>query len=524
MKKFIILLVLSIISILPLLHSGFYPSHDGELHLARVAAYTQALKHGQFPVRWAADLNYHYGYPIFNFVYPLPYLLASGFNLAGLGLAASLKLVLGLSLILSAIFMYQAVSFKLKSHWAGLTAAIVYLYAPYRILNVYARAALGEALAFVWPPLILWGYWKKNYWLMILGIVGLILSHNALALVFLAFLSLLMIKKIKTVILPFSLSLGLTAWFWLPSLMELKYTLAKIYLSQKDFHDYFVTIKNLIYMPWGFSGDQIPTYIGIMGILIIILLGRQVFKNRVNRYLGIVIIGSWLMSLFLCTKASVVLWEKLPLIAYFQLPWRWLSLTVLTTALAAGLVRRWSIVIIVLTIGLALPILKVQYYQPVDENYYQHYLKTTTWHNEGSPIWTAGEADHYPPAAYEVIGQAEVSGWQKQDLKHEFNILSNEAVRFIDNTIYFPGWRVLIDGQATEIQFQDPNYRGLITVNIPPGDHQVEVIFRRTKVRLIAELISLASLIGLGVQAAGKIKLKKVFFPILSKKQIGRIP
>lgn len=497
MKKFIILLVLSIISILPLLHSGFYTSHDGELHLARIAAYTQALKQGQFPVRWAANLNYSYGYPIFNFVYPLPYLLASGFNLVGLGLATSLKLVLGLSLILSAIFMYQAVKFKLKSEWAGLTAAIVYLYAPYRILNIYVRAALGETVAFVFPPLILLGYWKKKPYLMILGISGLILSHNALALIFLGFLGLLMIKKIKTVILPLSLSLGLTAWFWLPSLRELKYTLAKVYLAQKDFHDYFVTIKNLIYMPWGFSSDHIPTYIGIMGILIIILFGWQVFKNRVNRYLGIVIMGSWLMSLFLCTKASVVLWEKLPLIAFFQLPWRFLSLTVLTTALAAGLVRRWSIVIIILSIGLALPLLKVQSYEAVDENYYQHYPKTTTWHNEGSPIWTAGEADHYPIAVYEVIGQAQITDWQKQDLKHGFKISSQEEVRFIDNTVYFPGWRVLIDGKAEEIQFQDPAYRGLITVNIPQGDHKVEVVFTKTKVRLIAELISIASLAAL---------------------------
>lgn len=149
MKKFILLLILLIISILPLFHSGFYTSQDGELHLARIAAYSQALKHGQFPVRWAANLNYDYGYPIFNFVYPLPYLLTSGFNLVGFGLAVSLKLVLGLSLILSAIFMYQAINFKLKSNWTGLTAAIVYLYAPYRILNVYVRTALGEAVAFV---------------------------------------------------------------------------------------------------------------------------------------------------------------------------------------------------------------------------------------------------------------------------------------------------------------------------------------------------------------------------------------
>ena len=76
MKKFIILLVLALISILPLLPSGFYKSHDGELHLARIAAYSQALKHGQFPVRWLPRLNHGYGYPVANFLYPLPFYLA----------------------------------------------------------------------------------------------------------------------------------------------------------------------------------------------------------------------------------------------------------------------------------------------------------------------------------------------------------------------------------------------------------------------------------------------------------------
>lgn len=497
MKKFIILLILTIISIFPLMHSGFYTSQDGELHLARIAAYSQALKNGQFPVRWAANLNYNYGYPIFNFVYPLPYLLASGFNLVGLGLAVSLKLVLGLSLVLSAVFMYQAISFKFKNQLAGLTAAVVYTFMPYRILNVYVRAALGEAVAFVFPPLILLGYWEKNYWLMILGITGLILSHNALAMVFLGFLGLMMIKDIKKIVLPFGLSLGLTAWFWLPSLLELKYTLAKIYLSQKDFHDYFVTIKNLIYMPWGFRGEETPTYVGLAGLIIMFFFTWRLFKGKINRWLSGVVLGSWLLSIFLCTRYSVWLWENLPLIAFFQLPWRWLSLTVLTTALAAGMMRRGQVIIIILTIALALPILKTLPYEIVDENYFQHYPKTTTWHNEGSPVWTAGEADSYPITVYKVIGPATVSGWQKQDLKHEFNISSQDAVRFIDNTIYFPGWRVLIDGKAWEIQFQDPVYRGLITFNIPSGDHKIEVIFTRTRVRLIAELISLLSFFGL---------------------------
>lgn len=287
-------------------------------------------------------------------------------------------------------------------------------------------------------------------------------------------------------------------------MIELKYTLAKIYLAQKDFHDYFVPIKNLIYMPWGFSGETTPTYVGLTGLLIMFFFAWQLFKGKINRWLGIVILGSWLLSIFLCTRYAVLLWEHLPLIAFFQLPWRFLSLTVLTISLATGLLiksikqqKLTALMIIIFVIGLTLPILKTQPYETIDETYYQHYPKTTTWHNEGSPIWTAGEADHYPASVYEVIGQAEVTNWQKQNLKHEFNIFSQNAVRFIDNTIYFPGWRVLTDGRASEIQFQDQNYRGLITFNIPPGDHKVEIIFGRTKVRLIAELISIVSLAAL---------------------------
>ncbi|MFH0943415.1 MAG: hypothetical protein V1810_04555 [Candidatus Beckwithbacteria bacterium] len=492
MKKLLIGLILSVIVIWPLFIPDFYQSHDGELHLARIAAYSQALKQGQFPVRWAANLNYNYGYPIFNFVYPLPYLLASGLNLLGFSVIVSLKTILGLSLVLSGIFMYLAVKIKLKNDWAGLAAATVYVLAPYRILNVYIRAALGETVAFIFAPLILLGYWKKNFWLMILGMVGLILSHNALALVFLGFLGLLMIKKIKTFILPLGLSLGLTAWFWLPSLLELKYTLAKVYLSQKDFHDYFVSLKDLVYMPWSFNGEQIPTYIGWLSIGIMALFIYQLIKKRVNRFFGWVLVAGWFFSLFFCTKYSVWWWEQLPLLAFFQLPWRWLSLTVLITAIAAGWIR-FNKLIVILSIVLALPIIKVKPSDLINQIDFQNYPKTTTWHNEGSPVWTAGEADHYPTAPFEVIGQAEVTVWQRQDLKHEFKISSQEESRFIDNTVYFPGWRVIIDNQTAEIQFQDPSYRGLITFNIPQGNHQVEVIFTRTKVRLIAELISISS-------------------------------
>ncbi len=55
MKKFlrIILALTLVVFILPMFHSGFPFTHDGENHLARIANYAVALKQGQFPPRWA---------------------------------------------------------------------------------------------------------------------------------------------------------------------------------------------------------------------------------------------------------------------------------------------------------------------------------------------------------------------------------------------------------------------------------------------------------------------------------------
>jgi hypothetical protein len=69
----------------------------------------------------------------------------------------------------------------------------------------------------------------------------------------------------------------------------------------------------------------------------------------------------------------------------------------------------------------------------------------------------------------------------------------------VDNTFYFPGWTVEIDGVSTPIEFQDPVFRGIITYKIPQGDHTVRVSFKDTKVRMLSTLLSLMGLFGLGV-------------------------
>src|SRR6185369_17483873 len=105
-KKIFLFLILSIIFLFPLLTHPFYDSHDGEAHVARFAAYAKAFQESNFPPRWAGNLNFGYGTPIFIFYYPLPGYLASLFHSGGLSFETIFKLIIGASSLLAPVSFY----------------------------------------------------------------------------------------------------------------------------------------------------------------------------------------------------------------------------------------------------------------------------------------------------------------------------------------------------------------------------------------------------------------------------------
>src|ERR1700690_3058082 len=106
-KIFILLfLILAILPVMALFHSGLPLTHDGQDHVARIANFYQNLTYGNIIPRWAENLNWGYGHPILEFLYPLPSYIASFFHFTGFSLVDSAKIVYGLGIIFSLIFMY----------------------------------------------------------------------------------------------------------------------------------------------------------------------------------------------------------------------------------------------------------------------------------------------------------------------------------------------------------------------------------------------------------------------------------
>jgi len=169
---------------------GFYSSHDGISHVIRLVKFHEGLMDGQIIPRWSKGLAFGLGSPVLLFYGQLPYLVGLIPKLLGFSYSSSIEIVFSLSLIISGITFYLWAK-EISSKNAALIGSILYIYAPYRFLDIYVRGAYPESFAFIFPPLMLLSLYKifyrskkKGFVLAVLSLSGIILSHNVMALFF----------------------------------------------------------------------------------------------------------------------------------------------------------------------------------------------------------------------------------------------------------------------------------------------------------------------------------------------------
>ncbi|MBI4130406.1 hypothetical protein HY468_03760, partial [Candidatus Roizmanbacteria bacterium] len=187
----ILLLFVGIVPLIPLLTPGMFVAHDAQDHVARIANFYQNIKEGVLIPRWAGNLNWGYGHPILMFLYPMSSYVATLFIFLGFSLVDSTKIVFAFGFIVSGLTMYRWIR-ELWGEQAGFAAGLVYMFAPYRFVDLYVRGAIGENFFFIFPPLVCFFLTKLSKRLHgkfiaggCLAIAGMILSHNALTLMFL---------------------------------------------------------------------------------------------------------------------------------------------------------------------------------------------------------------------------------------------------------------------------------------------------------------------------------------------------
>lgn len=551
-KKFGPMLFIIIIGMVPLaslFHEGLQLTHDGQDHLARIANFYQSLSEGNLIPRWGANLNWGYGHPVMMFLYPLPSYIASLFHFFGFSLTESLKIVFGLTFILSGLGMYLWIS-RLFGSNAGTIASLLYLFAPYRFVNLYVRGAIGEHVAFAFIPFVLFFITrifldKQNRFSLFtnfLGIVffttALILSHNALSILFLAFAAFLTLvlfltnKDLIRIIVVFCgvvYGFLLSSFFWIPAYVEGKYTLRDIVTGGSEYADRFVISPiNFILPSWSFGiTGQLSVQIGIVHIALIIL-GIIVFlklkKKTIDKKVFVLALVFLLVSLFMMLKESDFIWSVVSIIQKFQFPWRFLSLTVLTSALLGsyfitGIKDKkkayFAIGAVVVLIGIFYSSYwRANGYLIKSDEFFKTTYHGTTDTGESSPIWSIRFMEETPTGQIEVLeGEATIEAISRSTTKREYIIEAGDNVRIRENTLYFPGWNIYVNDRKldvdSEMEFQDQENRGVMTFRLNEGANHVSIVFEDTKLRSYSSMLSIISLLSLFVLCGALYIYKK---------------
>lgn len=523
-KALLIVLVTSLIPFLFYFHSSDLPhTHDGLVHLPRIAAYYKALSDGVFPVRFATELNYGYGLPLFNFIYPLPYLIASFFVFLGFGLVDSFKITLCLSFFFSGIFMYLFSKEFFKEEKKALIITLLYQFASFRFIELLLRGSFGEVYTYTFLPLVLYGLVKiseKNHSRsVILTAVAtsfLILSHNSISLVFFGvavLFAIFFLNGIKKKIVGFlSLSLGmlLSSFYWIPAIVEHKYTYGDLFMEslyKSHFPPFWYFFFPNITNSSAFQIEQIAVQVGFFQMLALLLLivdfitTKKILYKKVALFCWIMFLG----ALFFMQPISIFFWEHISFLRQFQFPWRLLSVVVFASSFAgvsyfaftffrsSKIVYVLSFLIICSSIFYWFPRLG---YDTIDEQKYWNFPLTTTYYGETDVIWSEGPAKKYPKAKIEVIeGKATISNLTQKTNQHEFIVEASKAAKLVSRTQYFPGWNVYVDSVSVPIEFQDPHYRGQLTFQIPQGKHAVLIRFEENKLRALADGLSITGVV-----------------------------
>ncbi len=466
----------------PLVRSGFFVTDDGDWMIIRLSAFYQSLIEGQFPVRFLGRLNQSYGYPVANFLYPGFLYIGSVIHVFGVSFPDTVKLIFGASVVVAtgAVFLWLR---KFFSELPSAVAAATFAFSPYLLFNLYKRGSIGEVLAIAVAAvavLAIESGWRRLFPLII-GL--LIISHNSLALLLGMFIvSYLLVRRKQEFFLPFLLGIFLATFFWFPAVFEQRYVVFRS-ITVSDPAQYFITIGNA----WLLG----PVFL----VAAVIVLTRKRRHLAPSEYF---FLGSFFLSLFAALPVSAFLWQGIT-VSLFQFPYRFLAGSLLPgawlTAYVCSRLEKRSLffpaigVFIVIGIVASLPQLSRIIFVDRPDGYYTTNEATTTVANEYMPRWVR---DIPINRSYERIefytGRGTIEKHVAKTQKILVTVHAAERSVLQINSLYYPGWGVIVDGIPVLIDYTNP--RGVMQIAVPAGTHTVQAEFRETVPRFVADVVS----------------------------------
>ena len=529
----------------PLLQGKLTSGHDAGEYNVRLAEFERVFRDGDLFPRWAPDVDFGYGSPIFVFLPPLVYYLALIPRVLGADPINALNITGLCLIILSGAGMYLFAR-TLYTGEGALLAGLAYLCAPFFLVTLYVRHAFTDFAALALLPFCFWSLLRLlrpggrvYFTLGAISTALLVLSSYSLALITLPALILFVVLStilsgrlhaLAPVFLAPVLGMLISAAAWLPAIVERGMVHSERLLQGENYFyaNHFVYLSQLLFSPWGYGvsvaglADGFSFAVGFAPLLLV-ALGLLAAWQSPSRALVLAMLAVWVFACLMCLDTARPLWDALSVLQYLQFPWRYLALAAFAFSALAGaatyLARTAPTRLGVAVMG-ALLLLSEQLPHARPEQLYSASA------SEFSPVVIAArnllatDADEYQPVQVRqaptkpAVTKLEplepsltVQEASIQSEKYQWRLDAQAETRARINVFAYPMWRAYVDGSATAID-SEPN-SGLMLVTLPAGEHVLMLRVEETGDQLLGKWLSL-----LGVLACVTTMLSGLIDPL----------
>ncbi len=338
-----------------LLYRPLCPGHDFYFHYRRLQALIDGLNNGPFLIYLDYSAVDGYGYFTKAFycdVVLIPFAIIGKFTSLKL---AYLFLIFTMT-VLCGVFTYRAVNTIYKNSYAAAISALLYTFCAYRILDIYDRAAIGEAISFTFIPIVFLGFYHiikgdyRKWYILAIGFSLMIFTHliSSVLMLITIFIYLGIYcksilkepKRIFYLLLSGIVILLVTSYYILPMFEQMQsdifyYESRQLTVRAQD------STYDLHWIIWGmFSGIIHPyqMFIPGIGLFLTCAITLRLFVYGKSAQLKSVDVGVIVGLVYVFATSSLFPWSIYPfkLLNFIQLPSRLYEFSSFFFAIAGG--------------------------------------------------------------------------------------------------------------------------------------------------------------------------------------------
>lgn len=528
------LFIAALIASAPLFESGWFDSDDCIIHMERFVAVTCEVARGDIYPRWLSAGCYGLGLPVLNFYSPLFYLVTGYLHALGMALIPLLKVQCGSLFLAGSWGMFLWVR-RHCGTFGALVAATVYMFLPYHFLDLYVRGALPEFAALALMPYLFHALdlsfavesRRRGIVQTAVTSAAIVLTHNLSALMIAPFAVLYFfwqgggakasVKNTLAAAVGPLLGLGLSAFYWLPVFAEQKYLQnfkETVTAGASHYAGNFLEPSQWVSPFWGYGvrHEGLSFQVGYLLLACVAIGAVAAFSAaRSCRSFGLATFVLACCALFLTTASAAPLYELAPALQYIQFPWRFLGPATMFLAAFSGLIlhgapmwqhRRLPAVVVLVILALSVALSGKQ--RMVKERLHADFavwerdtlrlkkIGVLGFQNEFFPRWASWEQlTQFHGIQEPVLTSSWTGDVNDAGSRVSFRIRTmNAGADTVVPRLYFPGWRAEVDGKPVEVGHTPA---GLISLRIPPGEHDVTVRFGSTWPRIAGWIIAIVA-------------------------------